>query len=1279
MNAFSSSPARVSASRREGSALLMTLLVVSLLLLVVVAFSVFVRMELKQVQAHQQVLQARANARLAAEMALANLQMYAGPDTRVTLPAAADASVSALPTSRMWTGVRDSAPFRMNGGSLETNPNYNEHLGWLVSAPEGSDPQPDQAVFQSPFSPANGNALMVGEGTVRLPEDAVAVPMVTLQSSSGSDSGCFAFWVGDEASKAQVNLSDPFRNDSDPITDPYRAMTVQRSGAEVFLDQYDPNDPQHDELLGRTLMPEQLQLLNLSSADMRDYYHDVSLASYGLPTNVKRGGLKRDLTPVLQETWANSGNPGGSEFDALLDFQADRITRLRAETEALPASNPGFPEHVWNSMNAITLREDQANTDNKVLMYPPFSDMILGLDPGGPQWSQLLSWASFPQRSGNSANQLSASRMRSSEFGVVPVLARYNLGVYWTMDWPTIRLHFVPTIILWNPYDRPIQARDYYVSFQYSPQHLKGYKVNFRLRNPAWKNGDSFWTPQYIIDYKTWNYGVHINLKLEQEEIPAGAAIVYSMRSHEEMAMNGSGHVDRNDYATLSPGLHGGGGFSFYLEHDNMNDVIIPEADAYRKTYSSAWNYWDRAGLPLFFEDPNNPGQADPNHDGWNLLDFANRNIAMNVNGIDPNQGWEIVETVTTYTRGGTSDTKLLSPSLDLYPNPPNFNGYPNSNSTRESSQPWVYLRHVHDTVPHNLHKEGPTSGIFPSIPGAPPAFPGANNPFRSDQHDSFPLWGLSWGLRLPDTSYRYNTSEQGAGENLNAPIAWLGHYNPAAAFHARSAADHKHYFSSTQGYNSIPTYIGGFTLDPTYFDMSNFSDDDKHVFIGHSDDVPGGFAPGDIPRAILFDFPDSVEELTSPAALASAPLQAYGGPTMHDASGTVGARMLRQRSGGGNLGPSFPLGNSLLSPHVASDRAMQSYFPSGAGPANPPISIPFSDREWGHNQGGNPRPYVTFRAQYDQSWVLNEMLWDDFLFTPDSNSRLRWENGVAERGLDLSAQNVTVEGAFNVNSTSAEAWRSLLLGMLDVDINNRSGESEPNPTEERLPFVRSLTPYGAAYSPASGDMYDSMSNFTGYRRLTLDEVDRLSQSLAAEVASRGPFLSVADFVNRRLLPGASDAGDHRMKGALQAAIDKSGLNDSQEDGSDPNSVIELNEFLGTYQGSSQFTAINMEALPGSSSRSAPGYLMQSDVLARIGSVLQARSDTFVIRAYGETGDPANPNARAWCELLVRRKAEYVDPTDPPELHPDQALPVNQVFGRRFEILRFRWLSEEDV
>ena len=49
--------------------------------------------------------------------------------------------------------------------------------------------------------------------------------------------------------------------------------------------------------------------------------------------------------------------------------------------------------------------------------------------------------------------------------------------------------------------------------------------------------------------------------------------------------------------------------------------------------------------------------------------------------------------------------------------------------------------------------------------------------------------------------------------------------------------------------------------------------------------------------------------------------------------------------------------------------------------------------------------------------------------------------------------------------------------------------------------------------------------------------------------------------------------------------------------------------------------------------------------------VLFARSDTFLVRAYGEAYNPATQSAegKAWCEALVQRLPEYVDASQPPE------------------------------
>ena len=59
---------------------------------------------------------------------------------------------------------------------------------------------------------------------------------------------------------------------------------------------------------------------------------------------------------------------------------------------------------------------------------------------------------------------------------------------------------------------------------------------------------------------------------------------------------------------------------------------------------------------------------------------------------------------------------------------------------------------------------------------------------------------------------------------------------------------------------------------------------------------------------------------------------------------------------------------------------------------------------------------------------------------------------------------------------------------------------------------------------------------YQGYRKLSDAELTSLSEAMVQEVKSRGPFLSMSDFVNRRL--NDTDL-EHQQRGALQAALDQ--------------------------------------------------------------------------------------------------------------------------------------------
>lgn len=107
-------------------------------------------------------------------------------------------------------------------------------------------------------------------------------------------------------------------------------------------------------------------------------------------------------------------------------------------------------------------------------------------------------------------------------------------------------------------------------------------------------------------------------------------------------------------------------------------------------------------------------------------------------------------------------------------------------------------------------------------------------------------------------------------------------------------------------------------------------------------------------------------------------------------------------------------------------------------------------------------------------------------------------------------------------------------------------------------------------------------------------------------------------------------------------------------------------------------TRLNQTLLPESTAWGIPGYLTQGDVMQVLGSSLRARSDSFVIRSYGEYLDGKGAiQAKAWCEAVVQRFPDPVD-ADGTGLNP-VAGAGGVDFGRRFRVVSFRWLAANEV
>ena len=252
----------------------------------------------------------------------------------------------------------------------------------------------------------------------------------------------------------------------------------------------------------------------------------------------------------------------------------------------------------------------------------------------------------------------------------------------------------------------------------------------------------------------------------------------------------------------------------------------------------------------------------------------------------------------------------------------------------------------------------------------------------------------------------------------------------------------------------------------------------------------------------------------------------------------------------------------------------------------------------------------------------------------------------------DLAA-NLLVEAPFNVNSTSVAAWQAVLASNFNKPVPLANGSMDEG---DGVPVVRNIPTVGESFEQTNGTSSDS-AKWTGYRRLTDEQIEKLAIEVVKQVKKRGPFQSLAEFVNRR--PGG---GDLSKQGALQAAIEGAAINEPVLD--------PVHQFTAT-------TGANANAGSGNTADGSPGVITQADLLTPILPQLTARGDTFVVRAYGEAWDDEGKKIRAWCEATVQRFPDYVDssvkPTDPPTSI------TNQTFGRRLQVVSFRWLNRSEI
>ncbi|MEO8614675.1 MAG: hypothetical protein ABI600_06000 [Luteolibacter sp.] len=1256
---------RIPASRGvpRGFALIVTLSLMILLTVIAVGLLSLSSVSLRSTSQGSATASARSNARLAMMLALGELQKKAGPDQRVTAEAAIleNPSASLLSPNRHWTGV-----WRTDMLKSETSPAFtplvyrettdpsssapgspavdwdtvvdrrkdgttykaaDQVLDWLVS-----NPKPE--ILLDPASISGETITLVGKNSANVDEQ-VVVPLVKTINSKNQISGSFGWWVSDDSVKARFDLIPSSQAPANTNV----AQVPSRFGVGSMTGYSEYDTAGTPEKIAKTVSRKTSELLITLPAARKDRFHDVGFNSYGVIADTLSGGLKRDMSAILDQ-----GSAAAIPND----------TKRTAITTNTPLLNTVSLKTIGPRWGVLKSWSDLSNS---VTGSPGSIDPIPGNIASG------LAKNSFKDGTNND-NAGGVSISNQNQVAIHPILidAGFSFGLSYkpgtavtdpnsttAITWNT-RYHISPRVVLWNPYNVSIKSADYAV-------HLSGpHVVNAKVFNGSAQIKDMGGIPNNSPGIRAYMTSTADNMPyapsfyIPGASFKPGECLLFTLPAGSATPWPALGAASNLANFALtsntSPPLNG----SYYFDLPSAFDFQAPPSAASNLNYSMG------VSAPFGFQQ------------SFSFLGLV-KSTGGNAKGIFNTSSITPLQYITT-TEDGALGTDLP--------------GYKISKDAQE-----------------------PRSAAVPL--------------FKSTDMVNFrPYYRAKWGQRfawLQETAENRAVGLAGGGAlaNIyNTPFInfnQLMNNNLRSSWHMRSPVEVVMRVSGGSG----RICIGNMIDDPLSWDYSDPTFDP--VPSGGKNRVSPFLAAG-LSGGVnypIYQIPSRENPVLSIAMLQHVPLSIF---PWH---------------------PGYAIGNSLADPRVPRDKTVN-YVSTG---------------NWIFNGGGHTNDWNTVRQMnvdstldaqnwlYDLSYESNRELWDKYFLSsiksgttlsasvPLPNPRISYAGNPQGAGIpaklrdaNQAASQLYISGAFNVNSVSEQAWKSLLLSFranpaIELTLNNGSK------VNAGAVFSRLVSPVGGEYGNEGAE---SEEMWNGYRRLTDTQIAALSKEIVVEVKRRGPFLSLADFVNRRLVIPPSNSGAETdftktgLKGALQTAIDRAKINDAVVgDPNSPPAAVDPANFgannavapyyqipKAEYDSRERFTGgkgnqilygvpypqITYPVANGYADRfgtkpdhnhwadskltGSPACLMQADVLQKVGPVLASRGDTFTIRTYGESRDASNKVlARAWAEATVQRTPEPLEP-DANGLDPDKSKPLGQ-FGRKFILVSFRWLSPDEI
>ena len=1221
----------------RGFALVATLLVTVLLVLLIMGLLTLSALSLRQSSQRLELDKAQANARLALSLAIGDLQKYAGPDQRIT------ASAAILDEKPETEDIDDVGEPHVVGvwqstlqeeGKTPTIPNYDKPSAfrrWMVSGLSESNAANPDALDKSPFRGTNDGVRLVGKNTSKdnAPKSlshlwAGKLPVPATGYRSGTGGHC-AYAVMDEGVKARLDVAPPH---SMAATE--RSRAAAGAPQRIPIDILQESRPGHGAALD-AYFPERAKmqkaitlasapLLNNGLPDLAPYFHDLTTDSLGVLADVTRGGLRKDLSLFGELATL----PGGFLKRRMY---SDSDTPFAAITAA-PGYLGGSPDPYWSHIY------DHLNIHKR---------LSTGSGNTLPSHSISTSLPSGYRAGSGMGDTFTINRDAQPRLPLAPVIVRCEL--MFSLFAKEIKGHSPWEWEVPDAYGGGEEGKKWahMLHMIYTPiiTLWNPYNVTLKLRQPVVEIANPPVAFRFIRQKSSAAATVG---EITNRLVPLDEMYVYGeYKFDKKFVMQLFGQVN-------SAGVTSGDVVLLPGEVKVFSPAMDPNWD-FSKVFDFQNSLTDRSGYVVQIKAA--PGWRGPQY-GYNIdwltgetsyINSSRNGTVFNVGviGSRADDVWDIECGLALPKKKDRSTINRYAVSL-----------LTTTGATSPASQTNVLSRLEFD---YHSDLDILTKALTPSGSAA------AKIPFKMSDYSN-PEKAENVYVSMSDPMKNWivkpfmilATQAKTTTDATFPSKTWI-HNDATRPLSYQSLRDDHQAWNSHE--LALIQYKNGMATDAK-IDSNNRG----YAFGGSSPLFGSSFY---IHRELALTPVQSVAQLSQFDLAASA----FPGAVDH------------------------PVGSSFASPVVKPGELQTGKAVDHAWLAN--------YRLW---DSWYASTFTNQRAYWPVSVPLQKVI-DEFanIKTPLPNARYQpWAGEVATSAIsDLLTKSAMVpeddafrkaaavqllNGAFNINSTSKAAWMAVLAGLdretiTSLLFDGATTTLNPNGFTSTGPYFTRRRMPAESTSSANLPNPGRFEFWNGGCELTRDELEALAAGIVREVKLRGPFLSLAEFVNRRVGPESNLT----LKGAIQAAIDNApdiGDLNTNAQGSRKNPIAELSRNLTEIEANNAPYAYPMAAT-GQSAIGAGGMLDQLAVLNQIGPHISARSDTFRIRAYGDTVDATGKlRSRAWCEAIVQRVPDYLvgkmaggnDAWDAPTntMHPD-----NLFFGRRFEIRSFRWLAEDEI